>query len=410
MGLYLYRALTQDGREVSGSLEYPEESAVLAYLESQGYIPVEIASGREGAGGAAASGGIAARELKKFSVIEFTRGLGMLLRAGLPIDKALVSLAAASADSGTRKLLQQVGRDIREGSSLSKALRGFDNLFGRLYLSLIQAGEISGNLEVSIDHLSAYLDSQQQLRERIVNAMIYPLVLLVVTVFSIVLLMVVVMPKFKQLFEDMDAELPAVTQAFLSTSDFLRDYGSAICALLLGLVAAVFMLRGNPGFRALLDQLVLRLPWIGELVKKVQVSRYAETLSMMLQCGIPIQRSLGASCQVVSNSWIRQAIVRPGGEGNQGRRQLRRRGRASFPRPHLANDQGRRTGGRARTNSGDRRQDHPPRRRPHHSAGHRRFRTGDHRLPRRRRRRRDRLDTGRGAGHERTRRRLATGS
>ena len=306
MGLYLYRALTQDGREVSGSLEYPEESAVLAYLESQGYIPVEIASGREGAGGAAASGGIAARELKKFSVIEFTRGLGMLLRAGLPIDKALVSLAAASADSGTRKLLQQVGRDIREGSSLSKALRGFDNLFGRLYLSLIQAGEISGNLEVSIDHLSAYLDSQQQLRERIVNAMIYPLVLLVVTVFSIVLLMVVVMPKFKQLFEDMDAELPAVTQAFLSTSDFLRDYGSAICALLLGLVAAIFMLRGNPGFRALLDQLVLRLPWIGELVKKVQVSRYAETLSMMLQCGIPIQRSLGASCQVVGNGWIRK--------------------------------------------------------------------------------------------------------
>jgi general secretion pathway protein F len=307
MGLYLYRALTQDGREVSGSLEYPEESAVLAYLESQGYIPVEIASGREGAGGAAASGGIAARELKKFSVIEFTRGLGMLLRAGLPIDKALVSLAAASADSGTRKLLQQVG-----------ALRGFDNLFGRLYLSLIQAGEISGNLEVSIDHLSAYLDSQQQLRERIVNAMIYPLVLLVVTVFSIVLLMVVVMPKFKQLFEDMDAELPAVTQAFLSTSDFLRDYGSAICALLLGLVAAVFMLRGNPGFRALLDQLVLRLPWIGELVKKVQVSRYAETLSMMLQCGIPIQRSLGASCQVVSNSWIRQQFDQAAKEIKEG--------------------------------------------------------------------------------------------
>jgi general secretion pathway protein F len=242
----------------------------------------------------------------------------MLLRAGLPIDKALVSLAAASADSGTRKLLQQVGRDIREGSSLSKALRGFDNLFGRLYLSLIQAGEISGNLEVSIDHLSAYLDSQQQLRERIVNAMIYPLVLLVVTVFSIVLLMVVVMPKFKQLFEDMDAELPAVTQAFLSTSDFLRDYGSAICALLLGLVAAVFMLRGNPGFRALLDQLVLRLPWIGELVKKVQVSRYAETLSMMLQCGIPIQRSLGASCQVVSNSWIRQQFDRAAKEIKEG--------------------------------------------------------------------------------------------
>ncbi len=318
MGVYLYRALTQDGREVSGRLEYPEESAVLAYLESQGYIPVEIAPGQEGAGNAAAAAGIPARELKKFSILEFTRGLGMLLRAGLPIDKALKSLTAASADAGTRKLLEQVGRDIREGSSLSKALRGFENLFGRLYLSLIQAGEISGNLDASIEHLSDYLESQQQLRERIVNAMIYPLILLFVTVFSIVLLMVVVMPKFKQLFEDMDAELPAVTQVFLSTSDFLRDYGSVICAALLALFAAAFLLRTNAGFRALLDRLVLRLPWIGELVHKVQISRYAETLSMMLQCGIPIQRSLGASCQVVGNGWIRARLDRAAGQIKEG--------------------------------------------------------------------------------------------
>ena len=234
---------------------------MLAWLEAQGYIPVEIALGQEGAGDPSAAGGIPARELRKFSVIDFTLGLGMLLRAGLPIDKAVASLATASGDSGTRKLLQQVGRDIREGSSLSKALRGFENLFGRLYLSLIQAGEISGNLEVSIEHLSAYLESQQQLRERIVNAMIYPIILLIVTLFSIVLLMVVVMPKFKQLFEDMDAELPAVTQIFLSTSDFLRSYGSAICALLLALVTVAFLLRGNAGWRALLDRFVLRLPF-----------------------------------------------------------------------------------------------------------------------------------------------------
>jgi general secretion pathway protein F len=242
----------------------------------------------------------------------------MLLRAGLPIDKALASLATASIDSGTRKLLQQIGREIREGSSLSRALRGFENLFGRLYLSLVQAGEISGNLEVSIEHLSAYLESQRQLRERIVNAMIYPLILLFVTLFSIVLLMVVVMPKFKQLFEDMDAELPAVTQFFLSTSDFLRDYGSALCAALLVLIVAAFLLRGNAGFRALLDRAVLRLPWIGELVKKVQVSRYAETLSMMLHCGIPIQRSLGASSRVVSNDWIRRQLEQAAAEIREG--------------------------------------------------------------------------------------------
>ena len=306
MGIYQYKALTQDGREVSGSLDYPEESSVLAFLETQGYIPVDIELSGDNAHAVPVNA--LRREYRKFSVGDFTQGLGMLLRAGLPVDKALGSLIAATTEQGSRKLLQQVERDIREGSSLSKALRQFENLFGRLYISLIQAGEISGNLDASIERLSEYLESQNQLRERIVNALIYPVILLVVTVFSIALLMVVVMPKFKQLFEDMDAELPAVTRVFLATSDFLQAYGSVISALLLGLIAALLVLRRNAVFSALLDRAVLRLPWIGALVNKVEIARYAETLSIMLKCGIPIQKSLGASSHVVSNSWIRQQL------------------------------------------------------------------------------------------------------
>ena len=306
MGIYQYKALTQDGREVSGSLDYPEERSVLAFLETQGYIPVDIELSGDNAHAVPVNA--LRREYRKFSIVDFTQGLGMLLRAGLPVDKALGSLIAATTEQGSRKLLQQVERDIREGSSLSKALRQFENLFGRLYISLIQAGEISGNLDASIERLSEYLESQNQLRERIVNALIYPVILLVVTVFSIALLMVVVMPKFKQLFEDMDAELPAVTQVFLATSDFLQAYGSVISALLLGLIAALLVLRRNAEFSALLDRAVLRLPWIGALVNKVEIARYAETLSIMLKCGIPIQKSLGASSHVVTNSWIRQQL------------------------------------------------------------------------------------------------------
>ena len=308
MGIYLYKALTQDGRQVSGSLEYPEESSVLAYLETQGYIPVDIELSKNDEGSPASRITGLGREYRKFSIIDFTQGLGMLLHAGLPVDKALTSLIAATTEPKSRKLLEQVERDIREGSSLSKALRRFEKLFGRLYISLIQAGEISGNLEASIDRLTDYLERQSQLRERIVNATIYPIILLIVTVFSIVLLMVVVMPKFKQLFEDMDAELPAVTQVFLATSDFLQAYGSVISALLLGLIAALLVLRRNAEFSALLDRAVLRLPWIGALVNKVEIARYAETLSIMLKCGIPIQKSLGASSHVVTNSWIRQQL------------------------------------------------------------------------------------------------------
>jgi len=318
MGVYLYKALTQDGREVSGSLEYPEERSVLAFLETQGYIPVDIELKKDNDSKPVDLASGTRRQYRKFSVIDFTQGLGMLLRAGLPVDKALTSLIAASTDQNSRKLLEQVERDIREGSSLSKALGQFEKLFGRLYLSLVQAGEISGNLDTSIEHLSAYLETQNELRDRIVNATIYPIILLIITLLSIVILMVVVMPKFKQLFEDMGAELPAVTQTFVSVSDFLQQYGTLICAFLLGLGAALFLFRGHTGFSTLLDRLALKLPLIGSLINKVQIARYAETLSMMLKCGIPIQKSLGASSQVITNSWIRQQFSAAASEIKEG--------------------------------------------------------------------------------------------
>jgi len=318
MGIYLYKALTQDGREVSGALEYPEERSVLAFLEAQGYIPVDIELKQDNGNRLVDLTSSTRRQYRKFSVINFTQGLGMLLRAGLPVDKALASLIAATTDPNSRKLLEQVERDIREGSSLSKALRKFEQLFGRLYLSLVQAGEISGNLDSSIEHLSAYLETQNELRDRIVNATIYPIILLIVTLLSIVILMVVVMPKFKQLFEDMGAELPAVTQAFVSASDFLQQYGTLICAVLLGLGTALLLFRSHAGFCALMDRLALKLPLIGSLINKVQIARYAETLSMMLKCGIPIQKSLGASSQVITNSWIRQQFSAAANEIKEG--------------------------------------------------------------------------------------------
>jgi len=308
MGVYQYKALTQDGREISGSLDYPEEQSVLIYLESQGFIPVDIEKIPDNGDTHSDISYSLKREYKKFSVIDFTNGMSMLLRAGLPVDKSLASLIAATNDKGSRHLLEQVEREIREGSSLSKALRQYENLFGRLYLSMILAGEVSGNLDTSMQQLSVYLEAQRELKDRIVNAMIYPIILLVVTLMSIVILMVVVMPKFKQLFEDMGGELPAITKAFVSASDFMQEYGLVIGLVIISLVPVIAYLRNNKDFSALMDRAVLKLPWIGDLVNKIQMARYAETLSMMMKCGIPIQKTLEISKSVITNDWIRRQL------------------------------------------------------------------------------------------------------
>ena len=308
MGVYQYKALTKDGREISGSLDYPEEQSVLIYLESQGLIPVDIEKSPNSDDTHSDTSNSLKRDYKKFSVIDFTNGMSMLLRAGLPVDKSLTSLIAATNDKGSRHLLEQVEREIREGSSLSKALRQYENLFGRLYLSMILAGEVSGNLDASVQQLSVYLEAQKELKDRIVNAMIYPIILLVVTLMSIVILMVVVMPKFKQLFEDMGGELPAITKVFVSASDFMQEYGFVIGIVIISLAPIIAYLRNNKDFSALMDRAVLKLPWIGDLVNKIQMARYAETLSMMMKCGIPIQKTLEISKSVITNDWIRRQL------------------------------------------------------------------------------------------------------
>ena len=304
MGRYQYKALTPDGREVSGLVDYSEEKAVLVYLESQGFIPVDVEerSDTHEPGDDVTPG--PGREHKKFSVIDFTNGLSMLLRAGLPVDKSLASLISATIDPSSRRLLEQLEREIREGHSLSRALRRFESVFGNLYISMVLAGEVSGNLDATIERLSTYLEAQKELKERVIGAMIYPIILLLVTVLSIAILMVVVMPKFKQLFEDMGAELPAVTQVFISTSDFMQEYGLIVGVALISLAPITLYLRSNRDFCALMDRLMFKLPWIGNLAKKIQMARFAETLAMMLKCGISIQKALEISKTVVSNSWL----------------------------------------------------------------------------------------------------------
>ena len=232
----------------------------------------------------------------------------MLLRAGLPVDKSISSLIAATTDKNSLLLLEQVERSIREGGSLSSALSQFEKLFGNLYISLIQAGELSGNLDAAIARLADYLEQQSELKERVVNAMIYPIILLIVTLLSIIILMVVVMPKFKQLFEDMGGQLPAVTQTFISISEFLQQYGHMLGFAMVAMIPISLYLRDNPRYSRVIDRFSLSLPWIGRLMEKIQISRYAETLSMMMKCGISIQKSLETSLQVVSNSWIRDSL------------------------------------------------------------------------------------------------------
>lgn len=310
MALFQYKAVAQDGRMESGTIELPDEKAVLSYLESLRVIPVEIQHKNESSLSLTDLGSWFSykRQSMNLPLVDITRGLGMLLRAGMPVDQALKSLSLAIEDSQTKNLLTEMMNEVREGHSLSAVLERRQSLFGSLYVSMIRAGEVAGSLDNAVERLADHLEKSKAMKDRIVTAMLYPMILLLVTLASIVILMMVVVPRFKQLFIEMGGEIPFITQVFIGISDIMNSYGLPLFILLLLAAVVLSVLRRRETVAEKIDSYVLRLPWIGGLTEKIQMAQFAQTLCMLLSSGVAIQRSLEISRGVISNRVLNRDI------------------------------------------------------------------------------------------------------
>jgi len=311
MPLFHYRAIANDGHMEVGSIELPTKEEVLVHLEAINAIPIAINEGKHSS--ISLSGLI--RKLTSFRgrrgsipLMEITNGLGMLLKAGLPLDRALKSIANAVKDDKSKQFLSIIEAEIREGHSFSSALEKRVDVVGELYVSMVKAGEVAGKLDESILRLSQHLEHNKELKDNIITAMLYPIILLVVTLVSIVILMVMVMPRFKQLFLDMGGEVPAVTQLFLDISDQMSNNGIYILMLLCVLLLIFQALKRHEAFAVWIDAKSLKIPWYGSLVEKIQMTKFAQTLSLLLKSGVSIQRSLEISQNVIANRFIKEDI------------------------------------------------------------------------------------------------------
>lgn len=311
MPLFHYRAIASDGHMEVGSIELPTKEEVLVHLEAINAIPIAINEGKHSS--ISLSGLIS--KLTSFRgrrgsipLMEITNGLGMLLKAGLPLDRALKSIANAVKDDKSKQFLSIIEAEIREGHSFSSALEKRVDVVGELYVSMVKAGEVAGKLDESILRLSQHLEHSKELKDNIITAMLYPIILLVVTLVSIVILMVMVMPRFKQLFLDMGGEVPAVTQLFLDISDQMSNNGIYILMLLCVLLLIFQALKRHEAFAVWIDAKSLKIPWYGSLVEKIQMTKFAKTLSLLLKSGVSIQRSLEISQNVIANRFIKEDI------------------------------------------------------------------------------------------------------
>jgi len=307
MPTFAYQAISGDGASVNGSLEAVDRLAAATELQQRGLVPVKVG----------AADGLAARRWRldfrgrqgmAGHRLVFARTLSFLLTAGVPLDRSLTVSAQLTESVTIRKALEEVLQGIKGGKSLSAALEAYPKLFPSFYVSLIRAGEASGNLAGVFTQLADYQESVNELRSHLVSAMIYPSLLFVVGGASVFFLLELVVPKFAAVFEQAGAALPLPTQILLFISEGLQKtwwlWLLAIPAIILG---AQRYLATGPGRRRF-DHFILAVPQLGPVIERVQVSRFTRSLGTLLQGGVPMVRALEIARQVVGNLKLGEAV------------------------------------------------------------------------------------------------------
>ncbi len=310
MATFRYTAVTAAGETRHGTMEAVDEKAVIRALQREGSIPMRAEPAGTGGGlsrllGADVLGG---GGVGKQAVADMTRELAVMLGAGLDLDRALRFLVETAPNRRVRSVLERVRATVRDGGSLTAALAQQPESFPAIHVGMVRAGEAGGRLAPTLDRLAGLLERQRALGSGIRSAMIYPAVLLVAAIGSIVLLLVQVLPQFTPLFAQNGVALPGPTQFLVDAGAALSAYG--LQGLLVLLVAGLLLRQAlrKPGPRLAADRLLLRLPIVGGMVKEVAAARFSRTFGTLLVNGVPLVAALDVARDTVGNRAASAAV------------------------------------------------------------------------------------------------------
>jgi general secretion pathway protein F len=309
MPYFQYQARDVQGDMHRGVLDAPSEQEAARKLKATRLYPVRIKKVRSRS----------RRSVPKEQIIRFFFDLSDLLAAGLPLDRSLSLISGNQTHKVFQRVVEEILQNVQGGSDLSDALGNYRDVFGDLAHHMVRAGENSGALPPILNRVAEYLEQRRVFRQSIISAMVYPAIVIAMSTISVVVLLVYVIPKFAQIFQDLNQKVPALTMFLLQTGIFLKDYGWIIPAVVLVMVLGVRRLYRLPRFRALCDRAVLRIPFIRGLVLQGELTRFCSTLGTMLQSGVPIIRAINLVQQLVVNSALAQALAPIHGEVKVGR-------------------------------------------------------------------------------------------
>ena len=281
--VYEWEGKDRNGKQVRGELRAAGTNQVQAALRRQGVLLTKVKKRRMRAG----------KAIKPKDIAIFTRQLATMMKAGVPLLQAFDIVGRGNANPSVAKLLNDIRSDVETGTSLSAAFRKFPKYFDNLYCNLVEAGEAAGILEELLDRLATYMEKTEAIKSKIKSALMYPTSVVVVAFIVVAIIMIFVIPAFKEVFTSFGADLPAPTLIVMAISEFFVSYWWLIFGVLGG--GIYFFLQAwkrNEKVQRVMDRLLLRLPIFGTLIDKSCVARWTRTLSTMFAAGVPLVEAL----------------------------------------------------------------------------------------------------------------------
>ena len=330
MPRYNYIALDSHGQEASGVIEADSQNDAVGQLRQAGYFPKAIAE--EGKGGkmgkavkAAAKQPASAKKqisislpflerktIKGKSLMIFTRQIATLIDAGLPLLRGLTVLAKQERDPLLRRVIVSLAEGVQGGGTFSESLAGHPRIFNKLYVNMVKAGELGGVLELVLLRLAEFQEKAQKIKNKVVSAMFYPIIVLLIAILILGFLLVFIVPKFQAIFDDMlgGRPLPPLTQFVIGASSFAKSNIFLIIGAVVGITILLRFLGKTARGALILDTFKLKAPLFGDLTRKNAISRFSRTLGTLVTSGVPILQALNITRETAGNTVIANAILK----------------------------------------------------------------------------------------------------
>jgi type IV pilus assembly protein PilC len=305
MPVFTYRGVNRAGATVTGERTAESKADIAAMLRRENINVSKLSEKGKEFNIPTFGGGVDSKELAVF-----TRQFSVMIDAGLPLVQCLEILAGQQENKTFQKVLTGVRASVEGGASLANSMKQFEKIFDPLYYNMVDAGETGGILDTILQRLSSYIEKNVKLKRAVKSAMIYPIAVLGIAGGVIILLLWKVVPIFTQLFNGLGVDLPLPTRIVISLSNFIGSiYGFIIVVFLAGAAFAVKTWYGTPQGRMAIDALILKIPLVGPLMRKIAVARFTRTLGTLISSGVPILEGLDITARTSGNAVVEKAII-----------------------------------------------------------------------------------------------------